>query len=491
MNRSHCYFFSIWMILMIFIGPDFTLAEDPVAANEGTVSGKEIEDAPDPAKIISGSDTDPAKSAMVIQPKQNDLISLNFLDVEIREALSALAMERKINVVAAQEVSGKISVHLFKVTLDKALDAITLAGGFSYHKKDDLYYIYKPKGEKDPMGDQLRMKIYKIRYAPVDKIQEVLSSLSGMRAVKIHEPSKTIIVEDIPENIEKIDMILNYWDRAPKQVMIEAKILEVSLTDDMSFGINWNDILGDIQMGTGGFTSAVMPGVAPVSPVSATGKGIFTNLIASAGTSHQFTAALNALQAKTKVNTLSTPKILAIHGRPTRVQVGGQQGYKVTTSTQGIATESVEFIDTGTILEITPFIEDDGTILIQVRPSINAARVEEGIPVVNSTEVSTWLIAKSGETVFIGGLIQDSKTKSREMVPCLGGVAGLGMLFGKTTQGIRKTELIVLITPKIVDTFDSPMNQKPIERTKTIEERLKMEPLPAHKQLLDFIKPIE
>ena len=518
MNKLLGCFLYTCTILMVFhsangfSGADMTLAEDPAAEKKEAVSENMKKSVSETEKSDTESETDPAEAEadsaeaeadsvdaeadsveprIIIQPKQNDLISLNFLDVDIREALSALAMERQINIAAAQNVSGKISVHLYNVPLDKALDAIMLAGGFSYHKNSDLYYVYKPKGTKDPMNERLEMRIYKLRYASLDKVQAVLTGFPNMRTLNIHEPSRTIIVEDIPENIEKIDTIISYWDRAPKQVMIEAKILEISLTDDMSFGINWNDILGDIQAGTGGFTSAVVPTTGPVSPVPGIGKGIFTNLIASAGTSHQFTAALDALQSKTKVNTLSTPKILAIHGRPARVQVGGQQGYKVTTSTQGIATESVEFIDTGTILDITPFIEDDGTILLQVRPSINSAKVEEGIPVVNSTEVSTWLIAKSGETVFIGGLIQDNKTKTRDMVPCLGGVVGLGTLFGKTSQNIRKTELIVLITPIIVDSLESPANQKPIEKVKVIEELLKKEPLPARDQLLDFLKPIK
>jgi len=405
-----------------------------------------------------------------IEPVDNDLLTLNLIDVDIREILSAIAIEKEINIATSKDVSGKISVHLFEMTLKKALDAVTMAGGYSYHKHEDLYYIYKPKVEKDPQAKRLQVRIFKLRYAEMDKIQEVLGAIPGIRMLKIHDPSKTIVVEDTPENIKKIETIVNYWDTMPKQVMIEAKILEVVLTDDMTLGINWETMLGDARVGTGGFSTATMPTGLGTSPIPDTGQGIFANIITGAGTTHQFTAALDALQAKTKINTLSTPKIRAIHGKPARVQVGGQQGYKVTTTNLGIATETIEFIDTGTILDITPYIDDDNNILLNVKPTINAARIEEGIPVVNSTTVSTWLMAKNGETVFIGGLIQDSDTETKDGIPFLSKIPLLGLLFGRTFRGSGKTELIVLITPRIIED-GIPNNQESLEKTKEMEKR--------------------
>ena len=420
-------------------------------------------------------------------------MTINFLNVDIREALSALAIEREINIATAQGVSGNVSVHLFQVSLDEALNAITLAGGLSFQKEDELYYVYKPTEVLDPMAGQLQMHIFKLKYTEIEKVQEILSAIPGMRTIKIHEPSRTIIVEDTPENIAKIKTILGHWDRRPKQVMIEAKILEITLTDDMSFGINWRDlVMGDVKIGTGGLSSAILPTDEITSPAPATGTGLFANLIAGAGTAKQFTAALDFLQTKTRVNTLSTPKILAIHGKPAKVQVGGQQGYRVTTTNVGVATETVQFIDTGTILEITPFIYDDNSILLEVKPSINSAKIEDGIPVVSSTQVSTWLMSKNGETVFIGGLIQDTKTKTRDMIPCLGGIPALGALFGRTLSGVGKSELVVLITPSVLlDAGTREEDLEFIEKTRKIDESFKKEPLPTHKRLFDFTMPVE
>ena len=486
--------FLACLLICLLMPIDLVIAQSPGTEEQNIVPNG------DEAKTIEQGEAQkedrerkiaPLPSKIDITSGDRDLICLNFIDVDIREALSALAIEREINIVTSQDVSGSISVHLYQVSLAEALDAITLAGGFEYRKQGEMYFVYKPKKEKDPQADRLQMRIFKLKYAEVNKIQEILSAFPGMRTIQIHEPTKTVIVEDTPENIRKIEKIINQWDQMPKQVMIEAKILEITLTDDMSFGVNWNDILGDARVGTGGLSTATIPTNAPVSPVPANGKGFFSNLITAAGTDSQFTAALDALQTKTRINTLSTPKILAIHGKPAKVQVGGQQGYSVTTVNDGVSTETIQFIETGTILEITPFIDDENNILLEVRPSIKSARIEGGIPVVNSTEVSTWLAARNGQTVFIGGLLQDTKNKTREMIPCLGGLPGLGPLFGRTTQGSGKSELVVLITPTILNARTDASTRKALESVEKAEKEAKEKPKSLKEQTLDFLSPVE
>ena len=416
------------------------------------------------------------------------LINLSLIDTDIRDALSALAIDQEINIATATEVSGKISVHLYQVTLEKALHAITLAGGFSYHKHGDVYYVYKPKKAKDPQIDRLQMRIFQLKYADVDKVQEVLGGLPGIRMLKFHEPSKTIIVEDTPENIKKVEKIIAHWDTMPKQVMIEARILEITLTDEMELGVEWSTLIGDVNVGTSSFSRAVLPTDQEVSPVPETGSGLFFNILT--GTDPQFAAAIDALQEKTNVNTLSSPKVLAIHGEPAKVQVGGQQGYSVAQTNLGVTSENIEFIDTGIVLEIVPYIDDDGNVLLNVKPSITSAQLEEGIPVTRTAFVETWLVAASGETVLIGGLIQDSITKTRSEVPCLGDLPLLGPLFGSRGRSVDKVELVVLITPSVVDRKKKSADElEAIMRINQAEEKLKQEPLPPHRQIWEFIKP--
>lgn len=432
---------------------------------------------------------DTQKTGIIIPSPDSDLISLNFREIDIRALISALAMKQEINIVMAKDVSGKISVHLYQVTLDEALDAITLAGGFEYHRYADLYYVYKPKQDRDPEHDRIEMRVFKLNYVEVEKIQEILDDIPDMRKIKIHEPSKTLILKDTPENIEKVETLLTYWDTVPKQVMIEAKILDVKLTDDMTLGVDWNKLLGDVTLGTGGFSRAVLPTAPGTNPVPSEGAGIFGNLITGVGTTHQFAAAIDALQEKTEVNTLSTPKILAIHGRKARVQVGGKQGYRVSSTSLGVLTESIEFIDTGTILEITPYINEEGSVLLNVKPSISTVSIETGgIPVVSETTVTTWMLAQSGETVFIGGLIQDLKTRKKEMIPCFGDIPGVGAIFGRTTSGFGKFEMVVLITPQIIETDimeQSRESRERVEKTEEMYERDSARPIRRHFEMFD------
>ena len=419
------------------------------------------------------------------------LINLSLIDTEIRDALSALAMDQEINIATATEVSGKISVHLYQVTLEKALHAITLAGGFSYHKHGDVYYVYKPKKAKDPQIDRLQMRIFQLKYADVDKVQEVLGGLPGIRMLKFHEPSKTIIIEDTPENIKKVERIIAHWDAMPKQVMIEARILEITLTDEMELGVEWAALLGDVRVGTSSFSRSVLPADTEVSPVPDTGSGLFFNLLTGSD-SRRFAAAIDALQEKTNVNTLSTPKVLAIHGEPAKVQVGGQQGYSVATTNLGVTTENIQFIDTGIVLEIVPYIDDHGNVLLNVKPSITSAQLEEGIPVTRTAFVETWLLAASGDTVLIGGLIQDNITKTRSEVPCLGDLPLLGLLFGSRGRSVDKVELVVLITPQVVNVKEKSLDEaEAIIRTKQAEEEMRQEPLPPYRQIWELSKPWE
>jgi len=491
MNKKILFFLGLSMALVLVIGP--VLAQPTGESDQFSVAQLERD-------TRSGSEqkTDQfipplgtSRSGKYRQNPYRRLINLSLIDTDIRDALSALAMKQRINIATATEVSGKISVHLYQVDLEKALHAITLAGGYSYHKYADIYYVYKPKEAKDPQSDRLQIRIFKLKYAEVGKVQEILSSIPGIRTLKFHEPSKTILVEDIPENIKKIETIINYWDTVPKQVLIEARILEITLNDDMELGVEWAAILGDARFGTSSFSRAVLPSGEAVNPVPSEGSGLFFNIL-TGSSRRQFAAAIDALQEKTNVNTLSTPKVLAIDGQPAKVQVGGQQGYSVAQTNLGVTTENIQFIDTGIVLEIVPYIDDDDNVLLNVKPSITSAQLEAGIPVTRTAFVETWLLAASGDTVLIGGLIQDSITKTRSEVPCLGNIPVIGIFFGKRGRKAEKVELVVLITPYVVNRDKKRLDEvEAIIKTKKAEEEMKKEPLSPSRQILEFLTPWE
>lgn len=485
MNRAVSVMIAMVLIVTLSADGGLARASDRNAKNSTTTADL----SEGPSKNVSGGRPDYSNAHVVINSKNKNLISLNFIDVDISKVLSAIAMEREINISTSKDVTGNISIHLYRVMLDDALNAITLAGGFAFQKLGDLYYVYKPAKERELQAARLQMRIFKLRYIETDKLEDILGNIPNIRLLKIHKPSKTIVVEDYPENIAKIEKIIKVWDTMPKQVLIEAKIIEIELTDDMTMGVEWDKLINNSEIATS-FSRAVIPIDGPISPKPGIGTGLFGNLIFGAGKSYQFTLAFDALQNKTRINTLSTPRLLAIDGKPARVQVGGQQGYRVTTISATLATETIEFIDTGTILDITPHIVDDDHVLLDVAPSIDAARVEQdGIPVVKTTSVKTSLLAKNGQTIFIGGLIQDSKLKQRDIIPFLGDIPVVGVLFGRTSRGIGKSELVVLITPYIVGTELKAIDRQSEQKATEVKEMLDQEPPPPMKMLNELLLP--
>jgi type II secretory pathway component GspD/PulD (secretin) len=411
-----------------------------------------------------------------VQALNEQLITLNYRDMDIRHAFSALAMEFKLNIVMSNDVQGNITLHLFKLTIEDVLKTIAMAGGYDYKKTQGLYKIYKASPEEKievPKPIETQMKVFKTSFAEVGKVKATLSAVPGLNPIEIHESTKTIIVNDTLDNIKKIEKILSFLDAVPKQVLIEAKILKVALTDDMTFGVDWKAIMTDGIIQTSGLSTAVLPvpdkttvvdGVTTItegstSPVGKSGKGMFGYLFAGVGGTSQIAVAIDALKSKAKVDTVATPKVLAIHGIAAKVVVGGKQGYRVTTTTDGVSTETIEFIDTGTILEITPYIDEHDNILLNVKPAISSATISSGIPVVTSTSVSTWLLAKDGETAFIAGLIETTDIKTKESIPILGDIPILSYVFSRTVDKKVKEELVILITPKIVRNNLSPSSK--------------------------------
>ena len=160
---------------------------------------------------------------------------------------------------------------------------------------------------------------------------------------------------------------------------------------------------------------------------------------------------LSALSQKDRVRTLSTPKLLALEHQEAEVIVGNRQGYKEVTSNVNGNTESIKFLDSGVILKVTPFVDRSGKIMMQIHPEVSSSALSDGgIPSLQTTEVTTQLLADDGQTVFIGGLIQNNASNSRKGVPILSDIPVLGYAFRNQNDSVNNTETVVMITPRIV-----------------------------------------
>ncbi len=205
MNRKIIFPLSFFIIWGVSIG--YVSAKSPTSRQkiDQTVLPTATQGTDQSQTSMSQSKTEGTKTKYSIKSTDNRLMSLNFIDVDIQEALSALAMQREINIVTAPVVSGKISLHLYEVTLDEALNAICLAGGFAYYKRGDLYYVSKPGEVEAPELENLQVQVFKLKYIEVDKIEEILGSIPGIRLLKLHKPTKSI------SNVQKLRHLALLW----------------------------------------------------------------------------------------------------------------------------------------------------------------------------------------------------------------------------------------------------------------------------------------
>jgi type II secretory pathway component GspD/PulD (secretin) len=281
----------------------------------------------------------------------------------------------------------------------------------------------------------------------------------------------TIVVYDYPEKIEKAAEVIKSIDIRPKQVLVEATILSVLLTEGMELGVNLNFLAGVSLDGSsltdqiGDTDSLLTTTTTPISQVAAgvIGTPIETFGFAAVGgsglrfgiTAGNVSAFITALESVTDTTVLANPKILAVNKQQGSVLIGRNLGYRSSTtiSTGGIATEGeVEFLQTGTQLVFRPFIGNDGYIRMDIYPKDSSAEIDnDGVPQETTTELSTNIIVKDGETIVIGGLFRDVVVTSRSQIPLLGDLPLIGGLFRSTSDQTRREEVIILLTTHIIE----------------------------------------
>ncbi len=295
-------------------------------------------------------------------------------------------------------------------------------------------------------------KVYELSYAKAEdlsqKISEVLTKNVGQ--IKFDTRSNKVIVRDTAVAIEEVDRIVESFDVQESQVLIEAKILQVVLSEEQKFGVDWEAIVRDYHD---------MNIKGDFSILNSSDKG-GTITIGTLDTD-DYTALLEALESTGETNILSSPRITAVNNQEARILVGSQEPYVTTTTTtpaSGPTTtaESISFIDVGIKLYVTPTIHRDEFITMKIRPEVSSVTRtlttsnNNTIPVVETSEAETVVMVKNGVTIVIGGLIKDEKINSENKVPVLGDVPLVGMAFRNRDLLSRKTEIVIFLTPKLI-----------------------------------------
>lgn len=295
-------------------------------------------------------------------------------------------------------------------------------------------------------------KTFILNYAKAKEMGEMLKeSLSkNLGEIKVDERMNKIVVTDLPEKIDYISRIISDFDERDKVVLIEAKIVQITLNDDIGYGIDWTNFFADIDV-------TVTTGLS--STFSAFPQ-TFTYSKVRGGTDYGDRIILKLLEQFGKTDVLSTPRITVANNQEAKVLVGTRQAYITSTSTIGsdgpiIYTDNIEFVDVGVSLSVTPVITGDGYINIKIKPEVSSVSGTKdtertSVPIITTSEAETQLLIKDGTTIIMAGLMKDTQIDNTEKIPLLGDIPLLGHFFRSRSKQKSKTELVIFLTPHIL-----------------------------------------
>lgn len=284
--------------------------------------------------------------------------------------------------------------------------------------------------------------------------QQALSSLSSSAAdirIQPEESSNSLLIRATAADYALIQQVLTGIDLRPLQVLIEVMIAEVTRTRDLNVGVTVNEASNSPKSENGTTATATQPSQA--------GTRDFILRLTGGRGGVNFDVALNALQSRGDVRVLSLPVIIAENNRQAILNVGSSRPFvQVSQSSQlgaaGGVVQTVQYIDVGTVLTITPTINPDGYVNLQVQQTANSAsnEIQFDAPVINKREATTQVFIRDGQTTVIGGLADNSSSNSESGIPFLSRIPGLGWLFGNKQKNRLTSELFLFLTPHVIFT---------------------------------------
>jgi len=392
---------------------------------------------------------DPAPK-MSFEQRLKMKISLDYKNADVLTVLRSLSWTYKLNIVTSPDIKGKVTISLEDVTVKEALEAIITVNGLAYSIRKNIIYV----SPGDAEAIELVSEVIFLKYIKAGDAQNLLKkALSAKGDIKIDEVSNCLIVSDFPSNIRKVENLLEKVDIPPRQVLIEAKIVDITSSDLEALGVTYSleykpdGGLWERNTTTNEELDYTM-NLAEQSQDLTGGQFVLNALSLKHIT---LTATLDALARDGRANVLASPSIAVLNGQEARIIIGERYPYKERTQTTTGTTETTKFVDIGTTLRVLPQINDDGYITMKVHPEVSslAAALDAG-PRVTTREADTTVRVKEGETLVIGGLIKQNDSSSVDKVPYLGDIPFLGALFTRSEHELEQKELAVFITPTIL-----------------------------------------
>jgi type IV pilus assembly protein PilQ len=399
---------------------------------------------------------------------------------DVGQVLRLLARQAKVNMVVSEAVTGTVTMRLEDVTALQAINIIVKAKSLFMDQIDNVYYI---KTAQERTAEPTESDNYQFSYARAKDIAPLFASqLASKDPPQVDERTNTIFFRETRSNIDAARKLLVQIDKPTKQVMIEARLVEVTANPKQSYGINWAGTVGSSTnaqtVSYGGFNpAAVQPGQNIPTNGQALGSQGNSNFFGSLGhlagvpnstfailSVPQLSATMRFLNEDEDAEFLANPRVVTADNQQAKIEITRNQPVPQLNFNEQTATAVFGgFQDKlyGNKLLVRPSINKDSFITLSVKPEISNKVGDQAFvfagatvtsPIIDTRSLDSNVLIRSGDTLAIGGLLQDENTKARSKVPVLGDMPILGYLFAERLNARTKRNLLVFVTPTIIDT---------------------------------------
>ncbi|HXN82564.1 MAG TPA: type IV pilus secretin PilQ, partial [Myxococcales bacterium] len=414
----------------------------------------------------------------------------NLKDIEIKNLLAGIAEISKRNIIVADDVKGTVTIKLRNVPWDQALDIILKAKGLGKEEIGNIIRvapIERLRAEQKDAAEAAKMKTaldpLKVRLIPVNyatasaMVDKLKDSLTERGTVSVDVRTNTLIVKDVQESLIRAEGIVRNLDTQTPEVLIESRIVEASTNFSRSAGIQWG---GNVSFSptTGNPTGLVFPNILQVAgaaddsvaptnglpgsitpnfavnmptPIGAGAGGGLGFVFGSAGGAANLNLRLSAAENSGTIKTISSPRVVALDN----VESSIGQGVSIPFSQVSAAGVNTTFIEAKLELKVTAHVTQEGSIQMKINATNNQPNPQltgaNGQPSISRREAKTEVLVKDGDTTVIGGIYTRANSESWSEVPVLARIPVLGWLFKRKTMSDQRTELLIFITPRIVN----------------------------------------
>lgn len=431
----------------------------------------------------SGEKTD------LLRDLPREVVTLDFEGADIKDVVRLMSETSGINIIFGPEVAGNISIHLKQVPFDEAFRTIlNLKGLVASQLGNNILRVTTPeflaKERSKAVNFTKTIPINYVKAADLQThLQSIITSAGRKGTITVVPESNSLVITDTEEGIGQAEILISQLDKRPKQVMIECRIVEINLNNGFDMGVQWEyfNVGNNYKTGNGAWNFVGTGGIGVVDPVSgarvgwksnsqlytgantpnSNGTGVSLPLTeTNAGITFGFvkdnsvlSTTLAAMITQSRAKILSSPKVVTINGQEAKIEAVQDIPFQTAVvSNTGSVTNSFTTVSAGIVLTVLPTINAENRITLKIKPESSFPTDQKvgANPVIRTRNAQTTVIVKDGDTLVIGGLIDDQDSKQVDKVPLLGDIPIIGAFFRRVSDSKVRNELLVFVTPRII-----------------------------------------